>query len=548
MAARRVMVIGLDAATLDLVRPWAQEGRLPNLARFLSDGAAGILRSTRPPCSPAAWSTFATGVNPGQHGLLGFHQFTPHDYHPHLMNAARRRGATFWEVAGEHGVRGGVINVPFTYPPRPYNGFLVGCMLTPAVGPAMVSPPSLLADLLAASPHYAIDADVMGRPDTFLKKVLTTTDARLEAALGLYRKHRPPLFCIVFVGADRVSHFFWPYMEAARRGEALDPAQERLAHGIRTVYERLDQAVGALVAEAGAESDVLIVSDHGAYGLRQGLSLSRALAEGGLLEGTQQGVLAGWHKRAVLMLAHRAPRSLKKQLMAAFPRLAEGAAAAAANLGVDFARSRAYPTGWTQGVFVNLKGRQPLGIVEPGAHYEAVRDEVIAVLSAVHDPDTGRPGILKVYRREEVWSGACLDELPDLFVEPTNPAFTLSRLSERRGRGVFYDLPAPSWTALHSLGGHHSDGLVMAIGPHVRQAALSGAQMADVPATVLALLGCPVPANFEGRVLTEMLTDDVRVAAGRAPAATDADHAEGGEPAGQDRAAVEKRLKTLGYM
>ena len=558
MAARRVMVIGLDAATLDLVRPWAQEGRLPNLARFLSDGAAGVLRSTLPPCSPAAWSTFATGMNPGQHGLLGFHQFSPHDYEPHLMNAARRRGATFWEIAGEHGVRGGVLNLPFTYPPRPYNGFLVACMLSPAVGPGMVSPPAVLADLLAASPRYAIDVDVLGaavtRPEAFLKRVLDTTQARLEAALGLYRKHRPELFCVVFVAADRICHFFWPYMEAARAGQALSPAQQRLARGIRTVYEKLDEAVGALAAEAGADCDLLIVSDHGACGLTTGLSLRRALADGGLLVESRTDPLAGWRKRAVLAMARRAPRTLKRRLMAAFPRLAVRAATAAEGLGADLRRTRAYPTGWTQGVFVNLKGRQPLGTVEPGAQYEAVRDEVIAVLSGLRDPQTGRPAMKKVHRREEVWSGQCLDELPDLVVEPADPSYALSTLADQRGRGVFYDLPAPSWTALHSLGGHHGDGLVMAMGPHVRKAApdgpvaLQGAQMADVPATILALLGCPIPANFEGRVLTEMLTDDVCVAAGTAPAPVAADHAEAGEPAGQDRAAVEKRLKTLGYM
>ena len=489
-------------------------------------------------------------MNPGQHGLLGFHQFNPHDYVPHLMNAAQRRGATFWEIAGEHGVRGGVLNLPFTYPPRPYNGFMVACMLSPAIGPGMVSPPAVLADLLAASPRYAIDVDVLGaavtRPEAFLKRVLDTTAARLEAAVGLYRKHRPELFCAVFVGADRICHFFWPYMEAARAGQALAPAQQRLADGIRTVYEKLDEAVGALVAEAGPESDVLIVSDHGACGLKRGLSVRRALADGGLLVEARSGGLAALRKRAVLAMAQRAPRNLKKRLMAAFPRLAVRAASAAEGLGLDPLRSRAYPTGWTQGVFVNLKGRQPQGIVEPGAEYEAVRDEVIAVLMALRDPDTGRPAMKKVHRREEVWSGQCLGELPDLVVEPADYSYTITTLIEKKGGGVFYDLPAPSWTALSSLGGHHGDGLVMAMGPHVRQATVRGAQMADVPATILALLGCPVPENFDGRILTEMLTDDVQAPGRTAPVADKGAAADG--PAGQDRAAIEKRLKTLGYM
>ncbi|MHC5034467.1 MAG: alkaline phosphatase family protein, partial [Planctomycetota bacterium] len=119
MPTRKVMIIGLDAVTLELIRPWAEEGRLPNLARFLDEGASGPLRSTLPPGSPAAWSTFATGMNPGGHGVLGFYQLHADSYEPRLMNASSRAGTTFWEVAGQHGVRGGVLNLPFTFPPRP---------------------------------------------------------------------------------------------------------------------------------------------------------------------------------------------------------------------------------------------------------------------------------------------------------------------------------------------------------------------------------------------------------------------------------------------
>ncbi len=393
MSSRKVMIVGLDAATLSLVRPWAQEGRLPAFARFMDEGAAGVLRSTLPPCSPAAWSTFATGTNPGRHGLLGFHQFGPRDYEPHLMSAAERRGATFWEIAAGHGVRGGLLNVPFTYPPRPFSGFLVAGMLSPAISARMASPPGVLAELLEASPHYAVDVDIFGasasRPEAFLERVLDATQARLDAALGLYRKHRPDLFCVVFVGADRICHFFWPYLQAAREGRELTPDQQRLADGIRSVYEKLDEALGRLVEEAGPDCDVLVLSDHGACGLRRGLSLRHALARAGLLAERRTGAYAALKKQLVLALAHHVPRGVKKRLMAAFPRLARNAARAAVGVDADFRRTRAYPTGWTQGVFVNLKGRQPTGIVEPGDEYEAVRDEVIAALSPLRDPATG---------------------------------------------------------------------------------------------------------------------------------------------------------------
>jgi predicted AlkP superfamily phosphohydrolase/phosphomutase len=543
------MVIGLDAATFRRLRPWAEEGRLPNLKRFMDEGAFGPLRSTVPPNSPAAWSTFATGVNPGAHGVLTFHQFFPHDYNPHLMNAARRSGETFWEIAGRHGRKGGIINLPYTYPARPYNGFMITCMLTPGMSRAMASPPELYDDLMNIEPNYAIDVDLIGAvtrdPIAVLDKILANLRARLNASLGLYRKHRPDLFCVVFVAADRICHHFWPYHESRELGAPQTEDQRRLADAIGTVYAELDRAVGALVAEAGPETDILIMSDHGARGFRKGFSLRNALAKEGLLARQRKAPLrrlAGW---AVVTFARRAPRFLKMGLEMLFPRLSRRAVGTAANAGVDFRRSLAYPTGLSRGIFVNLKGRQPNGIVEP-ADYEAVRDRIIESLSRIPDPDTGRPVLRRVRRREEVWSGARLEEMPDIVVEPADSAYSIQTFSGLEREDVLYDLPKPSWTRLHLFGGHDPEGILMAKGPHIRKGEVAGAGIIDLPATILALLDCPIPAHFEGRVLTEMLTVDVKCVKDD----TSRDSAEGGKAdlPDEERMAIEKRLKQLGYM
>ncbi len=205
-SSNNVMVIGLDAATLDLVRPWAAEGRLPNFARILAGGASGPLLSTLPVMSPAAWSTFATGTNPGKHGILDFSQLGPESYQTRFNNATKRRGPAFWEIAGVQGVRGGVINVPITYPPREYNGFLISGLLSPGLRPEIAAPREIFEDLTAVCPGYVIDADMVGTgglaSEEFLDKTLLMTERRLEAALGLYRKHRPQLFCVAFVAAE----------------------------------------------------------------------------------------------------------------------------------------------------------------------------------------------------------------------------------------------------------------------------------------------------------------------------------------------------------
>jgi len=549
MPQGKVMIIGLDAATLELVRPWVAQGRLPNFARFLSEGSAAPLLSTIPVMSPAAWSTFATGTNPGKHGILDFSQLGPASYQTSFNNASRRRGETFWEVAGRQGVRGGVINVPITYPPREFNGFLISGTLSPGIGPRMAWPPEVFDDLMAVCPDYEIDVDMVaaGRVgcEEFLRKTLRMTELRLRAAVGLYRKHRPPLFCVAFVAADRACHYFWAYMSAAEAGRQLGAVERGLATAIRTVYEKLDAALGELLAAAGDETDVLVMSDHGAGPLRRGLNPRKALAAAGLLVESTPGLWGQAKHRAIWAFARLAPLGLKNRIKSRFAALAGRAASVVACRGIDFARSRAYPTGQSQGVFVNLKGRQPQGIVAP-EDYEAVRDEIIAALSELTDPHTHRRVAKKVHRREELWTGPRVECLPDVVMEQADYGYDIPTFSEHTGDGVFYELPALDPAGLQRRGGHVREGLLMAMGPRIRRAEIARAEIADVPATVLALLGCDIPDDFDGRVLTEMLTDDV---AAPGTIASWRDDGPGGEVySDEDQAAIEQRLKGLGYL
>jgi len=551
MKQRRVMIIGLDAATLELVGPWAAEGRLPNIARFLQDGATGPLRSTLPAASPPAWSTFITGCNPGKHGILNFYNFVPQSYEPRYVNASHRHGIPFWEVAGAQGVKGGVINVPVTYPPEAFNGFLVAGMLTPRVDRKMVSPPEVFEDVMAASPHYSIDVRAAtGRkldPAEYLSQALDNAQARLECALHLYKKHRPPLFCVVFVAADRVCHQFWPYHEAYLAGKAKTPAEQQFGRAILEVYEKLDAAVGALLAEADEDTDILLMSDHGAGPLRKGLSLRKVLSDAGLLAEERPSALRGVSERAVWAAVRLVPGWLKRKACACFPRVAGRAAAVVSASGIDFARTKAYPTGQTSCIWVNVKGRQPKGVVEPGEQYEEVREKIIQLLSELKDPDTGQRVIRKVYRREEVWSGPCLEELPDLVVEQKDETYDTPTFAEVHKETAFYALPEPDPKLFRRLGGHKRQGIIMALGPHIKRCEIAEADIADVPATVLALLGCEIPGEFDGRVLTEILTDDIEERRGHAAGPTEPDR-ESSDFDGEDKAVIEERLRRLGYL
>ena len=159
----KMLVVGWDGATFDVIRPMLERGELPNLARLIDGGARGPLRSTMPPSSAVAWSTFMTGRAPANHGIFGFYRSNDHAYRARLIDSRDLDGPRFWDWLGEAGYRTGVINVPLTYPPRPLNGFLVGGMLTPGAEEIFTYPTDLTTHLRDGRPPFPIEAQEMRR-------------------------------------------------------------------------------------------------------------------------------------------------------------------------------------------------------------------------------------------------------------------------------------------------------------------------------------------------------------------------------------------------
>ena len=149
----RLLVIGLDGATLDLVRPWAAAGRLPVLARLMAAGAWGPLRSTIPAATFPAWTSLVTGVNPGRHGVLDFTERVPGTYRVRFVNGSYRRVPALWTRLSAAGRRVAVLTVPATYPPEPIDGVMVSGFDSPlatAIDGSFVHPRALYRDLQRA--------------------------------------------------------------------------------------------------------------------------------------------------------------------------------------------------------------------------------------------------------------------------------------------------------------------------------------------------------------------------------------------------------------
>jgi predicted AlkP superfamily phosphohydrolase/phosphomutase len=466
-APRPVLVLGLDGASFEVIRPLAAAGRLPHLARWMAEGSAAVLHSTVPPVSFPAWSSFATGLEPGAHGLFDFTQKLPGRYRIRFTNATDRRGATLFGRASAAGRRVLALGMPATFPPEPVDGLLVSGFDAPvSTGSSAraASDPALYEAIAARAGHWMrADLDEGAHSEGWHERAAARLPARarekcgfaLEALAQLRAAGRAPdLVCVVFSESDTAAHHFWrDHDPASPRHDPRASARRRGA--IAAVYEALDAACGALCEAVGREAAVFVVSDHGAGGAaRRVVHLNRRLEEAGLL------AFAGGKDRLARAARDAALRALPPRAREiAFRRLARAAArveSAARFGGIRWAKTRAFSeeANTQPGVWINLAGREQAGAVAP-ADYERARDDVIAALLDWKLPG-GAPVVARARRREEVYAGPFVARAPDVVVElALDAGYGLSLVPTPRGTPA----PALRWLEDHELGGGRGRGM-----------------------------------------------------------------------------------------
>lgn len=556
--ARRALVIGLDGATFRLIRPWAEAGHLPHMARLLQEGAWGHLRSTIQPSSEQAWASFATGVQNGKHGIYGFVRRVPGTYQLEYVNGRHQRARTLWRILSDRGRPVIVLNVPMTYPPEPVHGVLIGGLLSPGVHSRFTYPDGLYQELQRAIGGYIINVDIeRGRldpttEDLLLNQIREMIRLRTEATLYLASTRPWDFLAVVYGAPDRVSHKFWKYMDpshplytpqgAARRGEV-----------ILDTYRQIDAAIGRLLRElADDETTVFLVSDHGFGPLIGALYLNQWLAEEGYLGLEGEGWWPRLLRQGAGLLDVPWLGDLKERAFQVLPGLKGRLHSAMAFQGVDWSCTRAYAVGTMGNLYVNLRGREPGGIVDPGQEYEALREELIAGLRSLRDPRTGAPLFEAVYRREELYHGPYLDLAPDV-VGLLDPRYHVAAVDWRcRKQGIVARVDEGEMLFVADLSGQHDmQGVLLAWGRNVRPGPLAGASIVDMAPTILHTLGEAVPSSMDGRVLRDLFTEEYL----REQPVHLLEEGEGGvQPPREDgyseeeARAIEERLQGLGYL
>jgi predicted AlkP superfamily phosphohydrolase/phosphomutase len=559
----RTLVIGLDGAAPTLIEKWADEGRLPHLAALMQRGVYGELRSVMPVLSSAAWVSMMTGMNPGKHGIYDFVQRDLTTLARHsVRGGAQLTVPTLWRLLSRAGQRVGVVNVPMTYPPEVVNGVMVSGLGTPDYRP-FTYPPDLETELRGRG--YRVNKRVHFDPahaQAFWDEVAAITDVQAQAALDLLQREPWDFFMHVVRDSDEMAHFFWA------AGDPTHPQHTpalAAAFGValRDYYTQVDGWVGKLVEAAGADVDVLVVSDHGSGPLYKDVSLNEWLRQAGFLrlkperaaETSPKQVLARLgltRQRISRLLRHsglgRVERWIKDRLGDKIQMLAESERRELSEI-VDWSQTQAYSFGYHGQIYLNLAGREAQGIVQPD-QADAAMDAICAALTELRDPTDGQPVVSALYRKEDLFHGPHVDWAPDITVIMRDLAYITRQGYEfaETPEGLFA-LPHT-----HETGSHREMGVIIAAGPSFAPLGRSHTPVSlmDIAPTVLQLRGCAVPAAMDGAPFSAWYSaarqDAIRAGDAHVLEADDAAPATAAEWSARDEEALLRQLRGLGYV
>lgn len=522
----RTLAVGIDGASFNLIGRWLDEGRLPQLRALIEGGTSGELTSCIPPVTMPAWRVFSTGKGPGKLGVFWHQQLDVQTRKVTTPSAADIHSSDLWHYLNAAGYRTGVVGMPDTYPPRPLDGFMV-CG-GPSAGEEGYTYPAQLEEELRREVGYrpVIKGDLQegGEDSPLVREILDTVDRTFAAGQYLLERYPVDFLCVTTFDINRLQHFFFD------------------GRSTLEAWQTLDRWLGRLVPQFDY---TLILSDHGTEPVRKAYFLNVWLRQKGYLHTRfhpmdilpRLGINRSRVGRLVQGLG--LTRLFSYETLVRYGSMLPQATGGFGEYGnqsavnrVDWSRTRVFAL--PQGpIYINRD------LVPDAQDYERLRDELIQGLRELVDPDTGRPVVRQVFRREEVYSGEHLAQAPDLVVLDEDAYHNRAGLGQQ-------DVFASGW---RWKGNNRYQGMFVLAGQGIRAGhRLEGARIVDLAPTLLHLAGVPVPEDMDGQILSAALEPNSALAAREVRRQAPLGSQGAGETDEEYEEIVGSRLRDLGYL
>jgi len=533
----KVILIGLDGATFDVLEPLAEEGKIPYLKKMMDIGATGELESTFPPLTAPAWLALATGKSPGKTGVIDFFYRTNES--PISLEAIGseffRKHGSIWDYLDLAGLKQCIFNYPLLYPPYQINGYMIS-----GVGSSeetrITYPPDLIEELNRIANGYQIvvpynNLEYVDNEELFLKHLKELLNKNEKVINYLLKKEKWDFFVVVLSATDYLQHYMWKHWDHFYPGHTSKVSKKYREEFI-AAWTQIDQIIGNLYQQADDKTSIFIVSDHG-FGPQDKVFYLNSWLE-------KEGYLA---RTINLIRMKELFRSISKDVLR--KRLV-------ANI-VGFLAQKAF------GHSTEYRERSIRGSIDLGQS-KAVALDYSNTFGGIHILDypnkkrlieeiTGKLNHIKVeteglfrimaYPSDKKYHGNALELLPDILVSFEDFS---GLIITKFGRKILEHRPYS-----HLSGTHTMNGILIAVGPNIVNKKIHHARIYDIAPTLLYLFDHSVPDDIDGRVLAEIF-EPLYLREHQIDYSCSIRNLENGITQRNDSKTVKENLKTLGYL
>lgn len=543
---RKIVLIWVDGGTFDVIMPLLEK-ELPTFQKIMREGVNGTLISTIPPCTPTAWASLATGVNPGKHGVYDFWDRKGNKPVPVTSYSIQRE--TLWSMLNEVGKKVILLNAPMTYPPRRIKGIVVTGFMTPGNVPHTY-PPDFKKRLLREFPQYSIDPRTYPTPAgldpdeqlSYLEGSYDLLRERREVTLYLMENFDWDLFVSVFTCTDLIQHYFWKYMDPMHPAHNPE-ASKTLREAVSKAYKIVDDSIQEIMKRIDEDTTLIVMSDHGFGPIYKCVFLNNYLRTLGLLSISVEGAIMPIIIEGLLKSLKTHLPYVSKFILEAFKTVFHRVRSKVENMPslqfseyIDWTQTKAYSLSALGDLSVNRS------VLKSSQEYEDLVKYLIQKLFEFTDPEDHEKIVDNVFRKQQIYSGQYLEKAPDLFLDMRKMTYmtSTSLISNQIVE------PSSGYSASHRM-----EGILFMHGKNLKRGqTLRNCNIMDLAPTILYLMGVRFPSDIDGRVLLDAFepsyvkTHPAKAKEKARPLITRKRYA----LSEKDEQKVKERLKAMGYL
>lgn len=475
----RVLLIGLDGATWDILDPLIDEGYIPNLRKIKESGVSGVLKSNFPPITGSAWMSIATGKNSGETGVFDFLVLEDRQewkIRP-LTSADYQKNGAIWDYLSSLGKKVGVVNYPMLYPPYKISGIMASGLGAPEDADVFY-PKNLRKKLRKAIGKHKIYVPFRrpkyNKPENFIKDIKHLIRYNYKLADALIDE-RYDLFLFVISASDFLGHYGWDWFENK---------SSKYHSAFKEIWNQIDEVLGLMVKK-WKDANLMIISDHGIGKLKEVFLVNNWLQQEGFLA-----VKGRSHK----LISSDVKKSTEISLKKSFDSLSRIFPGFEKYIPFDFIKKHFVYNRIIDDLDLNVSKAFALrhcglGNIyinsDESEEYEKIKNSIINGLKSLCDR-FGKH--LQIYPREKLYKGNFLRKLPDLTFMIDNNQVEVSPLL---CKGPLFVPPL----AKNKTGSHRLEGIFIVAGPSVgnKNDFSEISELTDVVPTICKLLAVDSP-------------------------------------------------------